>query len=188
MHGDNVAGGCGKRLRRASARSARRWSARRRQRPKLLAPDRDSGFVSNGELFIVGRIKDLLIVYGRNHSPEDIEMTIQDVIASRCAAIAVPDKETEKLVVIIELTKRGPLDTQGTDRLRNVRRDVTSAISKSRGLSVADLVLVFARLDPDHHQRQDQTIPVRRALSAGQVHETRCLVAGRGSAEGPDVF
>jgi acyl-CoA synthetase (AMP-forming)/AMP-acid ligase II len=33
------------------------------------------GFFSDGELFIVGRIKDLLIVYGRNHSPDDIEAT-----------------------------------------------------------------------------------------------------------------
>jgi acyl-CoA synthetase (AMP-forming)/AMP-acid ligase II len=35
----------------------------------------DLGFFSDGELFIVGRIKDLLIVYGRNHSPDDIEAT-----------------------------------------------------------------------------------------------------------------
>ena len=39
----------------------------------------DLGFVSDGELFIVGRIKDLLIVYGRNHSPDDIEATIQEI-------------------------------------------------------------------------------------------------------------
>ena len=39
----------------------------------------DLGFFSEGELFIVGRIKDLLIVYGRNHSPDDIEATIQEI-------------------------------------------------------------------------------------------------------------
>ena len=37
----------------------------------------DLGFIFEGELFIIGRIKDLLIVYGRNHSPDDIEATIQ---------------------------------------------------------------------------------------------------------------
>ena len=39
----------------------------------------DSGFISEDQLFIIGRIKDLLIVYGRNHSPDDIEATIQEI-------------------------------------------------------------------------------------------------------------
>ena len=52
----------------------------------------DLGFFSDGELFIIGRIKDLLIVYGRNHSPDDIEATIQEITGGRCAAIAVPDE------------------------------------------------------------------------------------------------
>ncbi len=55
----------------------------------------------------MGRIKDLLIVYGRNHSPDDIEATIQEITRGRCVAIAVPDKETEKLVAIIEFKKNG---------------------------------------------------------------------------------
>ena len=67
----------------------------------------DLGFFSDGELFIMGRIKDLLIVYGRNHSPDDIEATIQEITRGRCAAIAVPDKGTEKLVAIIEFKNRG---------------------------------------------------------------------------------
>src|SRR5262249_55520238 len=102
----------------------------------------DSGFFSDGELFIIGRIKDLLIVYGRNHSPDDIETTIGEITAGRCAAIAVPDKGIEKLVVIIELKKRSGSDKETADRLRQVKRDVTSVIAESRGLSVADLVLV----------------------------------------------
>ncbi len=102
----------------------------------------DSGFFSEGELFIIGRIKDLLIVYGRNHSPDDIEATIQEITAGRCAAIAVPDKGVEKLVAIIEMKKRGDSEEEVVDRLRGVKREVTSAISKSHGLKVADLVLV----------------------------------------------
>ena len=48
----------------------------------------------------------------------------------------------EKLVAIIELKKRGASDEEALDRLRAVKREVTSAISKSHGLGVADLVLV----------------------------------------------
>ena len=102
----------------------------------------DLGFISGGELFIMGRIKDLLIVYGRNHSPDDIEATIQEITRGRAAAIAVPDKRTEKLVAIIELKKRGDSPEDAMEKLGIVKREVTSAISNSHGLSVADLVLV----------------------------------------------
>ena len=102
----------------------------------------DQGFFFDDELFIIGRIKDLLIVYGRNHSPDDIESTIQEITAGRCAAIAVPDGHTEKLVVIAEVKKRGASPEEAADKLTVVRREVTSAISNSHGLSIADLVMV----------------------------------------------
>ena len=102
----------------------------------------DLGFISEGELFIIGRIKDLLIVYGRNHSPDDIEATIQEISRGRCVAIAVPTGDVEKLVVIIELKKRGDSVDDAMDKLGVVKREVTSAISSSHGLTVADLVLV----------------------------------------------
>jgi long-chain fatty acid adenylyltransferase FadD28 len=102
----------------------------------------DLGFLSEGELFILGRIKDLLVVYGRNHSPDDIEATIQEITRSRCAAIAVPGKGAERLVVIIEFKNRGDSQGDGTDKIVAVKREVTSAVSNSHGLAVADLVLV----------------------------------------------
>jgi fatty acid CoA ligase FadD28 len=102
----------------------------------------DSGLFFDDELFIIGRIKDLLIVYGRNHSPDDIEATIQEITGGRCAAIAVPDEGTEQLVVIIEVKKRGESHEEVADKLTAVKREVTSAISNSHGLSIADLVLV----------------------------------------------
>jgi fatty acid CoA ligase FadD28 len=120
---------------------------------KLLAPSADSpegpwlktgdlGFISDGEMFIIGRIKDLLIVYGRNHSPDDIEATIQEITPGRCVAISVPDDHTEKLVAIVELKNRGDSHEDAMEKLGVVKREVTKAISNSHGLSVADLVLV----------------------------------------------
>jgi fatty acid CoA ligase FadD28 len=102
----------------------------------------DLGFVCDGELFIVGRDKDLLVVYGRNHYPDDIEATIQEITRGRAAAIAVSDGHTEKLVAIVELKKRGESPEEVMDKLGTVKREVTSAISRSHGLRVADLVLV----------------------------------------------
>jgi fatty acid CoA ligase FadD21 len=102
----------------------------------------DLGFVSEGEIFIVGRIKDLLIVYGRNHYPEDIESTVQEITGGRVAAISCPVDHTEKLVTIVELKKRGDSDEEALHKLGVVKNKVTAAISKSHGLTVADLVLV----------------------------------------------
>jgi len=102
----------------------------------------DLGFLSDGELFIIGRIKDLLIMYGRNHSPDDIEAMIQETTGGRCAAIAVPDRHTEKLVAIVEFKKRGDSREDVMDKLELDQRESTSAISNSHGISVADLVVV----------------------------------------------
>ncbi|MGO9151585.1 fatty-acid--AMP ligase, partial [Mycobacterium sp.] len=122
----------------------------------------DLGFFSDGEMFIIGRIKDLLIVYGRNHSPDDIEATIQESTAGRCVAIAVPDDDgVEKLVTIVELKMRADSEEAALQTMRVVRREITSAISKSHGLGVADLVLV-----PPH------SIPL---TTSGKVRRRDCL-------------
>lgn len=102
----------------------------------------DLGFVSDGELFIMGRIKDVLIVYGRNHYPEDIEATITEITGGRVAAIAVSDARTEKLAAIIELKKRGDTDDEVRARFESIKGEVTSAISRTHGLSTSELVLV----------------------------------------------
>ena len=102
----------------------------------------DLGFFSEGELFIMGRIKDLLIVYGRNHSPDDIEATVQEISRGRAAAISVPDDRTEHLVVIVEHKKRGDTEEAAMLRLADLKRELTSAISTAHGLKVADLVMV----------------------------------------------
>ena len=100
----------------------------------------DLGVMSEGELFIIGRIKDMLIVDGRNHYPEDIEATIQTITAGRVAAISIQDDESEQLVAIVEFKNKNGSDEP--HRLRSVKREVTSAISRAHNLRVSDLVLV----------------------------------------------
>jgi fatty acid CoA ligase FadD28 len=121
----------------------------------------DLGFVFEGELFIVGRLKDLLIVYGRNHAPDDIEATISEITQGRVAAIAVSDDGTEQLVVVMEVKKRGESDQDALDKLAVVKREVTSAISNAHGLAVADLVLV-----------QPGSIPI---TTSGKVRRSSCV-------------
>jgi fatty acid CoA ligase FadD28 len=143
VHGENVATGYWRKPHETESTFGGRLvasSAGTPEEPWLRTGD--LGFVFDDELFIIGRIKDLLIVYGRNHSPDDIEATVQEITRSRCVAISVPDGHTEKLVVIIEVKKRGDSDEEVMQKVGVIKRDVTSAISNSHGLGVADLVVV----------------------------------------------
>ena len=124
----------------------------------------DLGVIYNGELFIIGRIKDLLIVDGRNHYPDDIEATTQEISGGRVAAISIPDDRTERLVVIAEMKNPGP-EEEMQQKLRTVRHQVTSAISKSHGLRVADLVLV-----------PPGSIPI---TTSGKIRRSSCVEAYR---------
>lgn len=97
----------------------------------------DLGVMFDDELYIVGRIKDLLIVDGRNHYPDDIEATVAEFTGGRVAAISVPDDPTEKLVVVAELKKQ--VDPAVLD---SVTQKVTSAVSMTHSVRLADFVLV----------------------------------------------
>ena len=67
----------------------------------------DLGFVQDGELFVTGRIKDLLIVYGVNHYPQDIEFTMQQShprLRRDCgAAFTVEVSGKQELVLVQEI-------------------------------------------------------------------------------------
>jgi long-chain fatty acid adenylase/transferase FadD26 len=161
VHGDNVAMGYW----RKPEQTAGTFNAKLVD-PALGTPEGpwlrtgDLGVMSDGELFIMGRIKDLLIVDGRNHYPDDIEATIQEITGGRVAAISVPDDITEQLVAIIELKRRGT-SAEAAIKLRSVKREVTSAISKSHSLRVADLVLV-----------SPGSIPI---TTSGKIRRSACI-------------
>lgn len=102
----------------------------------------DLGVMVDGELFIVGRIKDVLIVDGRNHYPDDIEATVQEISKGRVAAIAVPGDGSERLATIVEAKKKGGTEDEALDRLRIIKRDVSSAVSSTHGVRISDFVFV----------------------------------------------
>jgi acyl-CoA synthetase (AMP-forming)/AMP-acid ligase II len=101
----------------------------------------DLGLVADGQLFVTGRLKDLIIVDGRNHYPQDIEHTVERahpaVRRHATAAFAVVGADREHLVVLAERAKDADpaLD-------REVTTAVRSAVSAEHGLAVHDLVLL----------------------------------------------
>lgn len=125
----------------------------------------DLGTLVDGELFIVGRIKDMLIVDGRNHYPDDIEATMREVTGERTVAISVPTADGEQLVAVLEFKKRGGSQQEISDRMHAIKHDVTSAIAKVHGLRVADIVMV-----------PPASIPV---TSSGKIRRSACAEAYR---------
>ncbi|MFI3155316.1 MAG: amino acid adenylation domain-containing protein [Methylococcaceae bacterium] len=69
----------------------------------------DLGFIKDGELFVSGRLKDLIIIRGRNYYPQDLEYALEaatDALNPGCAAaFAVSGNDGEKLVVLAELKR-----------------------------------------------------------------------------------
>ena len=88
----------------------------------------DLGFVSEGELYVTGRLKDLIIIDGVNHYPQDIEWTVQrshaDFRPEHCAAFSVEQGAEERLVVVAEVTRA---EGDWTALMETVRQAVAQA-------------------------------------------------------------
>ena len=76
----------------------------------------DLGFIKDGELFITGRIKDLIIIRGLNHYPQDIEFTVERAHPAlrpgSVAAFSIDAEGEERLVVVQEVEVRRQPDFQ----------------------------------------------------------------------------
>lgn len=121
----------------------------------------DSSFVADGDVYIMGRVKDLLIVYGRNHSADDIEATIGEVIFGRAAAIAVSDSGNENVVALIEYRPKAGAEGDPVEAMRAAKRDVVSAVSKAHGLKINEVVLVAPG-----------SLPI---TTSGKIRRARCV-------------
>jgi acyl-CoA synthetase (AMP-forming)/AMP-acid ligase II len=101
----------------------------------------DLGFMLGGELFITGRIKDLIIIRGTNHYPQDIEWTVQQIHPALRpdygAAFSIDADGVEQLVVVQEV-ERNPQDFNADEVISTIRQ----AISEIHELQVYAVVLV----------------------------------------------
>ena len=96
----------------------------------------DLGFIMNGDLYISGRQKDLVIINGKNYPPQAIEWVVEEIAGIRkgsVVAFSVEGDSTEKLIIIAETTM-----TDSADLAQAVSEQVRSAF----GLSVEKVVLV----------------------------------------------
>ncbi len=96
----------------------------------------DLGFILQGELYITGRQKDIVIINGRNYPPQAIEWVVEEIAGIRkgsVVAFSIDGDATEKLIVIAETTM--------TDNAA-LAQAVSERIRSALGLSVDKVVLV----------------------------------------------
>ncbi|BFU90192.1 MAG: hypothetical protein NTAFB01_13790 [Nitrospira sp.] len=100
----------------------------------------DLGVIQDDELFVVGRLKDLIIIRGRNHYPQDIEITVQESHPSLkpgCgAAFSIPINDEEHLVVVQEVVGRFTVD------LDPVASGINRAVTEHHEVQVHAVVLI----------------------------------------------
>lgn len=101
----------------------------------------DLGMWHDKQLYVTGRLKDLVIIDGTNHYPHDIELTVQDahpaIRRHHTAAFAVSTDEGERLVVVAE---HAPGVTDPHTARDEVTRAVRGAVASAHGIAVHDFV------------------------------------------------
>ena len=109
----------------------------------------DLGFQLEGELYVTGRNKDLIIVSGRNYYPQDIELTVETAVPavrSGCsAAFSVDINGEERLILTAELDRHfraqdTPEKTEAA--LKEVKAQIRRAVSEAHEVMLYDIVLL----------------------------------------------
>ena len=110
----------------------------------------DLGFLLDGELFVTGRMKDLIVIRGQNYYPQDIETTVEQAtsfLRPGCvAAFSIEQDNQERLVIVAEVNKGAhPLSAAQTE---NAVKAIRRAVSEQYGLKVYAISFLKPRSIP----------------------------------------
>jgi amino acid adenylation domain-containing protein len=125
----------------------------------------DLGFLYNNELFITGRLKDCVIIRGRNHYPQDIEKTVEEshpaLRRNGSAAFSIEKEGREALVVISELNRKH------RGGLKEVVEAVRKGVAEAHEVQISAVVLIRSGALP--------------RTSSGKVQRHACKAAYSGN-------
>lgn len=103
----------------------------------------DLGFIDNGQLYVTGRHKDLIIINGKNYYPHDIEaaslsnVAQTDIGGARVAALALAGDGGEKLTIVCE-SKTNEAD----DYYQNIANGIRKSVGDSCGIYVSHIIFI----------------------------------------------
>jgi acyl-CoA synthetase (AMP-forming)/AMP-acid ligase II len=139
----------------------------------------DMGFMSNGALFLTSRLKDLIIIRGRNYSPSDIEQAIESadpaIRENGVAAFTIMGENGEELVVAAEITQETMTDFDPAAVIRKLRAEIV----KEFDLRLSKVAFVRRGKLPRTTSGKIQRAICRRDFEAGALAlAERPLVTG----------
>lgn len=141
----------------------------------------DLGFLQNGELFVAGRLKDMLLVHGRNLYPQDLEQTAElahpGVRPGGVIAISVERDEREAIVLLVECSRR-----PAPDAVRVLLDAVRSHVAAEHEIGLADIVPLRAGTLPRTSSGKPQRRAARSLYLQGRLAPLR-LPAAAGPAD-----
>ncbi len=129
----------------------------------------DLGFLDNGKLFITGRSKDLIIIRGRNHYPQDIEQTVEKcheaLRLGAGAAFSVTIAEEEKLVIVQEVERTYLRNLNANPIFESICR----AVSEEYDIQVYAIALIKTASIPKTSSGKIQRYSCREHFLAGTL-------------------
>ncbi|WP_441287561.1 amino acid adenylation domain-containing protein [Sorangium sp. KYC3313] len=143
----------------------------------------DLGFLSGGELFVTGRIKDLIVIRGRNLYPDDIERTVEAahprVRPGCCAAFSIEVGGEERLGVAAEL------DGRGGDPPPDVVEALRSAVAREHDVQPHAVLLLRPRTLPKTSSGKVQRHACAQGFREGTLETLAVSVAQEAPAPAP---
>ena len=141
----------------------------------------DLGFVRAGELFITGRLKDVIILKGVNHYPQDIEGVAENAHAAvrtgSTAAFGISRPSGEALGLAVELRS----DDHSPEELADIGHAIRQAVGDELALTIHTLALLAPGALPKTSSGKTQRRATRDALESGTLP---ALVTDRAPATG----
>ncbi|MCB1057235.1 MAG: amino acid adenylation domain-containing protein, partial [Acidobacteria bacterium] len=147
----------------------------------------DLGFLREGQLFVTGRLKDLVILRGRNHYPNDLERTAElshpELQSGACAAFAVEDDAQEQLVLVFEGGPR--MDAEGA---RAVAASIRRELGRNHEVQASQVVAVRPGTLPRTSSGKVQRYRCRQLFLAGELDEIgRSRLTPQAEGPAPDA-
>jgi acyl-CoA synthetase (AMP-forming)/AMP-acid ligase II len=141
----------------------------------------DLGFVHDGELFVTGRLKDLIIIAGRNHYPQDLEATVESshpaLRSGSSAAFAEQVEESERLVIVAEVRRSFLAEMRSTGDGQPISPDARAAGLEPVIRAVRYELARVHEVSPSHVLlTREGSIP---KTSSGKIQRSRCRAALR---------